>query len=313
MALGMLVGPVPTLAVAVGAAVGFATTFVALTLRSGPPREFFVLLVFLMATGLPQDDPVVGNALLVLGGASVGWALIMLPALLGRPGPEWRAGDDVLARVADPLHALGGSDAVAARHAAIVAVDRATTAATDTRGRRRSAVLRRAGGLELLLEAALALHAEGSPPVDRAWIDAVRGLAADRDGRRTTPAVPSAGLPPRPGAPRLREAVRLLVEDDAPPDVAPAARVDRSPCRLLSEPSPARRIATRMAIAPAGAWRSGTCWGSRTPSGWRSAASRRSRERRSRWPAAVPCTAPRGRSSGSSSPAWCCRSTPGRA
>jgi uncharacterized membrane protein YccC len=208
MLLGTWVAPREGLAVAVGAAFAAASAATCLVLRVGPPREYFIVFTFLIAAALPPD-PGAGwaRAGLVLAGAAGAWLISMAGTLRDARAPERTAVSGALRAVARLLDAVGREGAGAARHRAVLAVQRAQDAvgAAGGAGTPGGAELaRRAEAAEALLEAALALMVESSPPLDPAWGRAVDAFA---EGAWAVPVIPRS-LPPVPAAGRLDDALR---------------------------------------------------------------------------------------------------------
>jgi uncharacterized membrane protein YccC len=256
--LGTLVAPEPWLAVPVGALVAATAAGACVALRVGPPREYFIVFTFLVATALPHDAGAApARAGLVLLGAAGAWLISMAGTLRDARAPERDAVANALRAVAQLLDAIGRPGAPAARHEAVLAVQRAqaTVAAAggaDTVGG--GALRRRADAAEALLEAALALLVENSPVLDRAWGRAVGALA---DGAWAAPVIPApATRPPVPAARRLDAALRTAGTAqwlDAPVDGDPAAAPPprwRAFLADLTDPrSPAPAAALRLGVA----------------------------------------------------------------
>lgn len=207
MGLGTLVAGSVLLTCAVGAALAVVSALGALALRIGPPREYFVILTFLLATTLPVDASAApSRAGLVLGGAALAWLVAMAPWALRRPGPEGSAARRAHAAVTALIEAVGTPRAQDAGHDAIVAVRaglETTDGATSADGLRWS---RRVLAAELLLESALALEVEGSGPLDGAWAAGLRALPLGGDPG------PRPAVPDRPAGPRLAHAWGVACE-----------------------------------------------------------------------------------------------------
>jgi uncharacterized membrane protein YccC len=265
MLVGTLVAPHEWLAVLVGA--GFAALCAAacLVLRVGPPREYFVVFTFLIAAALPPDPGAApGRAGLVLLGAAGAWLISMAGTLRDARAPERTAVAGALRAVARLLDAVGREGAPAARHRAVLAVQRAQEAVADaappdgagTPGSEELA--RRADAAEALLEAALALLVEGSPPLDPAWGRAVDALA---EGAWAAPVIPRAGwVGPHSAAARLDAALRTAGTagwlDHGPPDdplEVPRWRAALADLTDPRSPAPAAALRLGVAIAVAGA------------------------------------------------------------
>ncbi|WP_210491670.1 FUSC family protein [Patulibacter sp. SYSU D01012] len=253
MGLGSLVAASDAATVLAATLVGALSALLVVGLRVGPPREYFVVLVFLLGTTLPVDASAAPKrAGLVLAGGAIAWLIALAPALLRRPGPEHAAVRRATTAVARLLRSVGGPAAAAAGHDAVVAVHAAVDA-TDGSGS--ADAIRRAAALEPVLEAALALHVEDSPPLDRGWAALVRD-APDASAGAPGPHPP---LPDRAAGPRLRDAVAALRASRAP-GAAPAAGDDEPEPRRWRAPlrwsvgggSPYRRVAVRMAVAVGG-------------------------------------------------------------
>jgi uncharacterized membrane protein YccC len=251
MGLGTLVAGSVALTCAAGAVLAIVSALGALALRVGPPREYFVILTFLLATTLPVDASAApSRAALVLGGGVLAWLVAMAPWALRRPGPEGAATRRAHGAVAALLAAVGTPRAQDAGHDAIVAVRAAletTDGATSTDGLRWS---RRVLAAELLLESALALEVEGSGPLDARWAAGLRALA---DG--TDPG-PFPDAPALPAGPRLAHAADVAREawtsHPAPRPGEPAELDPRWRAPLgwsLRRGSPHRRVALRIGLA----------------------------------------------------------------
>jgi hypothetical protein len=249
-ALGTLVTPSVVATCAAGGALGLLAALGALALRLGPPREYFVLLTFLLATTLPEDPGAwASRGGLVLAGGAAGWLVALAPWALRRPGPEGpatRRARDAVARLVD---ALGGPSAQDAGHDAIVAVRLALEATHGAGAAERLRWSRRVLAAELALEAALALQVEDAPPLHPDW---GRRLRAETPGG--DPAPPP--LPDRAAGPRLAEALARHEEAWAPGGTVAAADPDESDPRWrapvawsVRRGSPHRRIAARIGLA----------------------------------------------------------------
>jgi uncharacterized membrane protein YccC len=240
-ALGSLVAGSLALTVVVGGGYAALATLAAIAARVGPPREFFLVMVYLMTAQLPADPSALPARVgLVLAGAGVAWLVAMSPALLGGSRPERRAADRALACVADLADAIGGPGVAGARHQAIVAVRQAVIAADETGGTAGSAAVERVVRIEGLLEALMALDAEGAPPLDRGWGALLRG----QDVGGAPP------LPELPASARVIAALDRLRGAPSPGDEVPAARRSRSrwlaPNAGWTLHAPHGRIALRM-------------------------------------------------------------------
>ncbi|WP_022929006.1 FUSC family protein [Patulibacter americanus] len=251
MGLGTLVAGSVVLTCAVGAVLAIVSALGALALRVGPPREYFVILTFLLATTLPVDASAApSRAALVLGGGVLAWLVAMVPWALRRPGPEGAATRRAHGAVAGLLAAVGTPRAQDAGHDAIVAVRAAletTDGATSADGLCWS---RRVLAAELLLESALALEVEGSGPLDARWAAGLRALA---DG--TAPG-PFPDAPTLPAGPRLAHAAAVARDawaSDPVPRPGEPAELDprwRAPLGWsLRRGSPHRRVALRIGLA----------------------------------------------------------------
>src|SRR5690349_18608626 len=101
MAIGTLVAPDPWVAVPVGAVLSAVAAGACVALRIGPPREYFIVFTFLIATALPEDPGAApGRAGLVLLGAAGAWVISMAGTLRdaraprrGARGAAWAGGD----------------------------------------------------------------------------------------------------------------------------------------------------------------------------------------------------------------------------
>jgi uncharacterized membrane protein YccC len=261
MATGTLVAASPWVAVPVGAVLAAVAAGACLALRVGPPREYFVVFTFLIATALPQDAGACGRrAGLVLLGASGAWLISMAGTLRDARAPERGAVDAALAAVARLLDAIGRPDrAPAARHAAVLAVQRAQEAVADAGGADTpggAELRRRAEAAEALLEAALALMVEKAPPLDPSWGRAVGALA---DGAWAAPVIPGpAQRPPVAAATRLDTALRAAGSarrlDTPAADAETTAATTPGRWRVLladlTDPrSPAPAVALRLGVA----------------------------------------------------------------
>jgi len=239
-----------------GGALGVLVTLGALALRVGPPREYFVLLTFLLATSLPVDPGSwASRGGLVLAGGAVAWLIAMSPWVLRRPGPEAAAVRRARDAVARLTGAVGTPDAPAAGHDAIVAVRTALEATDGAIGATGLAWSRRVLAAELVLEAALALEVEGAPPLDEAWTARLRAEDA-------TPSSPPP-VPALPAGPRLAEALERTEQAWSPahdehPDEggdgpAPLDPRWRAPLRWsVRRGSPHLRTAARLGLAVLG-------------------------------------------------------------
>ncbi|WP_155892221.1 FUSC family protein [Conexibacter woesei] len=262
MAAGTLVASSAWVAVPVGAVLSAVAAGACLALRVGPPREYFIVFTFLIATALPQDAAACGyRARLVLLGALGAWLISMAGTLRDARAPEREAVDAALGAVARLLDAIGRPDrAPAARHAAVLAVQRAQESVADAGGAETPGGLelrRRADAAEALLEASLALMVERAPPLDPAWGRAVGALA---DGAWAAPVIPAPQQRPRvPAAVRLDAALRAAgsarrLDAPATPDGGETTTAEPSRWRVLwadlTDPrSPAPAVAVRLGVA----------------------------------------------------------------
>ncbi|HET6507309.1 MAG TPA: FUSC family protein [Baekduia sp.] len=266
MLLGTLVAPHDWLAVLVGAVFAALCAAGCLVLRVGPPREYFVVFTFLIAAALPPDPGAApARAGLVLLGAATAWLISMAGTLRDARAPERTAVAAALTAVARLLDAVGRERAPAARHHAVLAVQRAQEAVADAVPPARPGtpggeeLARRAEAAEVLLEAALALLVERSPPLDPAWGRAVDALA---EGAWSAPVIPRA-RPPVPAAARLDTALRAAggagwLDHREVREEAGALRVPRWRAALADladprSPAPAAALRLGLAIAVAGA------------------------------------------------------------
>ncbi|MDX6725923.1 MAG: hypothetical protein QOK49_728, partial [Baekduia sp.] len=261
MGLGSLVAPHTWAVVLAGALLAAVAAAACLVLRVGPPREYFIVFTFLIATALPVDaGAAAGRTALVLLGAAGAWLISMAGTLRDTRGPERTAIVSALRAVARLLDAIGRPGAPAARHEAVLAVAGAHEAVADagwpgTAGG--GELARRAEAAEALLEAALALLVEGSPPLDPAWGRAVQALA---EGAWAAPVMPvMAARPPVPAAARLDAALRTAGTAgrlDTPPAAGEVADVPRWRVVLadltdLRSPAPAAALRLGVAVAVA--------------------------------------------------------------
>jgi hypothetical protein len=322
MALGTLVASTPVAAVAVAAVVAAVSAAACLAARVGPPREYFIIFTFLVATALPSepaDAP--GRAGLVLLGVAVAWVVSMAGALRDRRRPERTAVEGAYRAVARLLDAIGRPAAPAARHEAVVAVRRALRAVEDADGADSAdgaGLVARAEGAEALLEAALALVIEGSSPLDRAWGRSVATLA---EGALAPIAIPPATAAPAvPAGRRLAAALRAVSAaggSAAEPDGAggPFAGMRlRWRASLAEIADRARSSASRRCgSASRSVWpaRSGSSCAPSTRSGSRCRPPPCCRGRTSRWPGAARCSGRRARRWAWCSPQGSWRCVPG--
>jgi uncharacterized membrane protein YccC len=266
MAAGTLVASSAWVAVPVGAVLAAVAAGACLALRVGPPREYFIVFTFLIATALPVDaGDAPRRAGLVVLGALGAWLISMAGTLRDARAPEREAVDAALGAVALLLDAIGRPDrASRARHTAVLAVQRAQETVGDAGGADTpggAELRRRADAAEALLEASLALMVEKAPPLDPVWGRVVGALA---DGAWAAPVIPAPQQRPRvPAAVRLDAALRAAgsarrLDAPAAADETLAVRTPR--WRVLwadlADPrSPAPAVALRLgaAVAIAGA------------------------------------------------------------
>jgi uncharacterized membrane protein YccC len=259
MALGTLVAPWPVLAVAAGGVVATVAAAACLAARVGPPREYFVIFSFLIATALPEDPGAApARAGLVLLGVAAAWCVSMAGALRDAHRPQRAAVDGAFRALARFLDVIGREGAGPAQHEAVVAVRRAL-AAVDAAGPvdrapARAALAARAEGAEGLLEAGLALVVEGSPALDPQW---GRSVAALAEGPLAAVAVPPpAAAPSVPAGARLHAALRAVgampgawAIDEVVPAGGRAPRWRASLAEVLDRQSAVRIAALRVGIA----------------------------------------------------------------
>jgi uncharacterized membrane protein YccC len=239
-ALGTLVAGSFGLTVVVGGGYAVLATLVTIGARVGPPREFFLVMVYLMTAQLPADpSSLPARVALVLAGAAVAWLVAMAPALVRGPRPEQLAADRALACVAELADRIGAPEVAGARHQAIVAVRQAVVAADETGG---VAAVERVVRIEGVLEALMAIDAEGAPPLDRRWGALLRGAGED--------SLPP--LPDLPAASRVRAALGRLRGAASGGDELPMERRSRSrwlaPGGGWTLRAPHPRIALRMGV-----------------------------------------------------------------
>jgi uncharacterized membrane protein YccC len=234
MALGTLVAPTPVLAIVVGSTVAAVAAAACLAARVGPPREYFVIFTFLIATSLPPDTGAAPDrAALVLLGVAVAWCVSMAGALRDRERPERTAVEAAYRAVARLLDAIGRPSAAVAQHEAVVAVRRALTAVDAAGGPDAPGgptLVARAEGAEGLLEAGLALVVEGSAPLDPAWGRSVATLA---DGALAPIAIPPAAAAPGvPAGLRLAVALRAVSSAGGLADAVAGREAERDAGRV---------------------------------------------------------------------------------
>src|SRR4051794_33739507 len=207
MAAGTLAAPWAIAAVLVTGAIAGAAAFAGMAAELPPPREFFVVLTCLLATGLPLDPGAAPErAALVLAGAALAWIVSMGGALIAPRAPEEAAVRGAYERVAALLRAVGSARAEDAQHDAVVAVRAAHAAvrwAGGTGGADFVALRRRTMALEALLDAGLSLVIVESPPLDPRVAEVVEQLADVDWPQPVVPAGLLATLPATPAAPRL--------------------------------------------------------------------------------------------------------------
>jgi uncharacterized membrane protein YccC len=228
-------------------------------LRVGPPREYFVVFTFLIAAALPLDPGAAPQrAGLVLLGAAGAWLISMAGTLRDARAPERTAVAAALQAVARLLDAVGREGAPAARHRAVLAVQRAQDAVADSVAPARAGtpggeeLARRAEAAEALLEAALALLVERSPPLDPTWGRAVDALA---EGAWSAPVIPRT-RPSVPAAARLDAALRAAgsagwLDHPGGPEALGVPRWRAALADLADPRSPAPAAALRLGVAVA--------------------------------------------------------------
>lgn len=267
MILGTLVGGHDVATVVVGGAVGLLGALGARAARIGPPREFFVLLIFLLGAAQPPDPSAwISRGATVFAGAGLAASIALSPWLFRRQGPVPGIVTRAKAAVAELLDALGGPDQDAAVHEAIVAVRAALETCSHVDDPTSRPWSRRAVAVEQVMEAALALHVYGSGPIDRRWGQRLRDLAPgtaeaadamgapDGHGREPPDEVP---VPAGPGGRLLRESVARATDawsttavPDGDLDLAASWRVPA--WWSLSHESEHPRIALRVGLAVSG-------------------------------------------------------------
>ncbi|MGC9671351.1 FUSC family protein [Planosporangium sp. 12N6] len=212
--LGVLLGALTStrgwLAAPVAGVVAAVASLLCQAAEVPPPREYFIVLATLSATGIPVDarQAVLHTGLTAVG-AAIGWLVSMSPAIGRYRAPEHRAVRAALDAVATLLARTGRPDAGLARHTAVTAVRRARRAAMQGALPADHRLTRTVTAVEDLLEAALHVQSEASAPLDPRWAAAVRSLAPVVTGGT----VPDRPLP-EPGATvgdaPLRDAVRKV-------------------------------------------------------------------------------------------------------
>lgn len=283
MILGTLVGGHEVASVIVGGLLGTIGALGARAARLGPPREFFVLLIFLLGVAQPPDPGAwASRGATVFAGAGLAALIALSPWILRRQGPVPGIVARAKAAVADLLDALGEPDEETATHNAIVAVRAALEVCSRTADPASQAWSRRAVAVEHVMEAALALRVSDAGPIDPRWTRLLRGLAvngsadggpdatADVDRHRggSTGDIP---VPGGPGGRLLRESVERAADawststgPDGDLDLAASWRV---PARWsLSPESEHPRIAVRVGLAVAGGLAAGYVLGLAHPS-----------------------------------------------
>ena len=214
--LGGLVAGSSWLAVLTAGTVAGVASFICQAAELPPPRELMIVMVLLVSTELPVDLAEAGRrAALVAAGAAMAWLLSMSPMLVGRRTPETAALRSALTAVGEYLDCVGTPGATATRHAAVLAVRRATAAGQHSGLPPGHSVTRLVVATESLLEAALHAGVEADGPLDQRWSEAVAALVrALSDNREVSIVPPSSG----PGAGELTRALTALaaIRTDAP-------------------------------------------------------------------------------------------------
>jgi uncharacterized membrane protein YccC len=143
-----------------------------------PPRELMLVMAVLAATDMPSDPAgAATRAGLAAAGALVAWLLTMAPALAGRwRAPEQAAVVAAMGAVAGLLDAVESAGAGAARHAAVMGVQRARAAVSQAALPPGHPLAGLVVAAEALLEAALHVEVEATAPLDPGWAAAVRAL-----------------------------------------------------------------------------------------------------------------------------------------
>lgn len=236
--LGTLVAESAPLVAVVGGAFATAAAFVCVALEMGPPREYFLVFSYLIATGLPPDAGAAPErGALVLAGAATALVIAMASGRRDPERPAREAVDAAHAAVARLVAAIGHEHTSDAGHAAVLAVRRALMTAP-----RNGALRRRAEGAETLLEAAQSLVVRSAPPVDPAWVEAVR---APEHAPET--------LPPPPLDRRLEGALNAARHHrTAPAEPVPERRWTEALRVGRQRQSPAPIAALRVGVAVAG-------------------------------------------------------------
>ena len=210
--LGSLTGNVPVLACILGAAFAAAAVIVAAAMRLGPPREFFPIMLFCISAAAPLPfQAALDRGGWIVAGSFWAAAVAFTPAVWRRGTTAADETRDAVGAIAEFLVALGSSEAGRRRHAAIAAVDLAVASANDTGGRRGPAARHRAGQVEQLLQAALALSFEGTESVDPTLLEALAALSAGDAVDLDEVVVPDA-----PSTPRLVAALSALAASTGP-------------------------------------------------------------------------------------------------
>lgn len=297
MILGTLVGGHDVAAVVVGGLLGVTGALGARAARLGPPREFFVLLIFLLGVAQPEDPGAwASRGATVFAGAALAALIALSPWLLRRPGPLPGLVRQATVAVAGMLDAIGGPDEDTAVHNAILAVRAALEACGRATDPPSQAWSRRAVAVERVMEAALALRVSDAGPIDPRWGQWLRGLGDDAIPSQDAAAVavpgraggwPAVGIragdavagdlpvPAGPGGPLLL-ASAAQAEDvwstTAGPETRPVSDLDlatswRVPARWsLSRESEHPRIAMRVGLAVSGGLAIGYALGLTHPS-----------------------------------------------
>lgn len=268
MILGTLVGGHDVATVVVGGAVGVLGALGARAARIGPPREFFVLLIFLLGAAQPPDPGAwVSRGATVFAGAGLAALIALSPWIFRRQGPVPGIVARAKAAVADLLDAIGGPGQDTAVHDAIVAVRAALEACSHVDDPASRPWSRRAVAIEHVMEAALALHVYDSGAIDPRWGQRLRDLSVDGAGGSGVTEVPGEPhrerpdddlpAPDGPGGRLLRESVARAVgawsttaDPDGDLDLAISWRVPA--WWSLSRESEHPRIALRVGLAVSG-------------------------------------------------------------
>jgi uncharacterized membrane protein YccC len=228
--VGSLCSATPALQIVFAGTVAAASSFVCLSLRIPPPREFLIVLPALVAAALPGGPGAAGvHCALAAAGAVIAVAIGVSPRLFGTAdGPERAALDSAWQAVIAVLGTAGGPHPARQQAPAVAAVRRARDALAAAGTTAQSANMRSLFAAEVMLSAALSAANDAQAPLSPELLAAAR-YGATGGQRKISTASPNGPVELGVSIALVRTRAILLGADDVEPV---ALSVDRPLERL---------------------------------------------------------------------------------